>query len=239
MKSRYFGKWTALCAVLAVVAASGQACPPEMPLPAPSLAGLWSGSISGDGTTNIAVNGIVPLNPHPGMISGTNRIASNLQIVFTDAGLPTTLPLMASAFFIEFEPQAVTVFNVGEMETISSSFIITSPEGAADLSTFEISVQTTLTVVESVLTPDHFRVVYATTNVQDISQTSTDPMFSPVKQLISSTGTLTFDATAVGGAVMFSMDFNNNGSIELTQAGNMPTGNGFAVGSLTGTLAAD
>lgn len=236
MKNLYFGKWTAFCTITAIFAASGQACPPG---PVSSLAGLWTGLISGDVTINASIGAISPPNPNPLTINQTERIESTLQLVFNDAGLPTTLPLALSAFEGGFTQEAVTAFNVGEMQTILGTTTNTSPDGATDTTTFDQSTVTTLTVVESTLTADHFRVVYNTSFVAMLSVTGTDPMFEAVSQTQSSTGTLTVDATAVGGAVMFSVDFNINGSFETTSGGAMPSGNGFVVGSLAGTLAAD
>jgi hypothetical protein len=239
LNHRNFGKWSAICAALAVFAASGQACPPGSPGPASPLAGLWTGSISGDVTLSNNFGATDPPNPNPQTQNSVSRNTSTLQLVFNEAGRPATLPLVVSAFGTGFSIQAVTAFNVGETQTIASTNTSVFPEGATFTETGESISTTTLTVVESILAPDHFRVVYATTNDVDSTNTSTDPMFTPFSQTLSSTGTLTLDAVAVGGAVQFSMDFNVNGTVERTEDMVVSTGNGFVVGSLAGTLAAD
>ncbi|HKQ49763.1 MAG TPA: hypothetical protein VJZ71_16940 [Phycisphaerae bacterium] len=233
---RCFGKWSAICAALAVIAASGQACPPEMPGSATSLAGLWTGVIGGETTVTTIQDAPSPPNTNDQTLDQTGFTSSNLVIGFNDAGLPTTLPLAVSAFGSFFSSQPVTAFNAGEMQTISFSSNSTSPSGAMHAITSETTFTTTLTVTESVLTSDHFRVVYATTNITDQMTTFTDPAIDPQEFAQSSTGTLIVEATADGGVVMFSMDFNNNGTSVRTLSGNTSTGNGFAVGSLSGTL---
>jgi hypothetical protein len=238
---RHFGKWSALCAVAAAFAASGQACPPEMPpmppMPASSLTGLWSGQISGDVTLNSKTANF-SANPVLITTNNTTRNSAFPQLVFNEAGLPNSLPLALSAFSTSFPTQVVTAFNAGEMQTISNSNIQMTPQGT-DTITNENSTTSTLTVMESVLSPDHFRVVYATTNIQTNSQTSAMMAFMPISLTQSSAGTLTLDATAAGDLLMFSMDFNNSGTSESTGSGNTVNGNGFVVGSLVGTLAAD
>ena len=234
--NRYVGKWSAFCVALALFVASGQACPPEMPGSAANLAGLWSGVIGGEATVTTIQNAPSPPNTNDQTSNVTGFFSSSLVVGFNDAGLPTTLPLAVSAFGSFFSSQPVTAFNVGEMQTISLSSNSTFPNGPMHAITQETTTTTTLMVTESVLTPDHFRAVYATTNITDQSTTFTDPAIMPQSQTQSSTGTLIVDATAVGGVVLFSMDFNNNGTSERTMAGATSTGNGFAVGSFSGTL---
>lgn len=238
---RYFGKWSAICAVAAVFAASGQACPPEMPpVPVPSLTGVWTGPISGEATSSRKFNTIPPTNPNPNTADGTFQTVGTVQIVFDDSARLVTLPLVLSAFSSFFSEQALTAFDVGETQTFANTFTNVSPTGATDTNTFGSSFTTTLTVIESVLTMDHFRVVYETTNILVQSQSSTVPMSVPSSSTQSSTGTLTFDATLMNGQLMFSADFNINGSGEnLSGGATIQTANGFVVGSLTGTLASN
>ncbi|HKQ49765.1 MAG TPA: hypothetical protein VJZ71_16950 [Phycisphaerae bacterium] len=232
------GKGSALSVLAALFAASGQACPPEMPN-AGSLPGLWTGSISGDVTLNTLLNMPDPPNPNSQTSESTVHITREVQIVFDPAGRPTTLPLVNSAFGTSLDVQVVTAFNPGETQTITSTTTVTSPTGATDTVTSEQTNSTTLTVTESILTADHFRVVYSTAATTMFSTTGTAVGFMPSSQLFSSTGTLTYDAMATGGHVVFSMDFNNTGTVEFESMGVMTTGNGFSVGSLSGTLAAD
>lgn len=232
--NRSFGKWSAFCAVAAVFAASGQACPPGMP--GSNLAGLWTGVISGEVTQISVQNAPSPPNPNAGTTDFNGLRTEDLTIGFNDSGLPTTLPLAVSAFSPGFSVQPVTAFNVGETQSITTSSSQTIPTGATFAITLAGSTTTTLTVVESVLMPDHFRVVYATTSTTTQSFTSTDPAFDEQILTQLSTGTLILDATAAGGFVAFSMDFNNNGTSEQTAMGSTSTGNGFSVGSFTGTL---
>ena len=187
---RRIEKWSALCAVLALVAVSGPACPPEAPSSG-SLPGLWTGTISGDATLNTALITPDPPNPNSQTSQTTARLTRQVQIVVDAAGRPTTLPLLTSAFGTSFEERAVTAFNVGETQTIASTTSTTAPSGAVESTTTESTNSTTLTVRESTLTADHFRVVYSTAFTTMNSTTGTAPGFMPSSQLFSSTGTLT------------------------------------------------
>jgi hypothetical protein len=125
------------------------------------------------------------------------------------------------------------------MQTLSRVISLSFPSGATDVTTQEFTTTTTLTVTESTLTADHFRVVYATTHNLVQESASTAVGFMPVTITQSSTGTLTIDAQAMGGEVLFSLDFNNNGTAETIVGATTKPGSGFAVGSLSGLLAAD
>lgn len=232
---RYVSKWSAFVVVVVFVAASGQACPAGMPVPTSFLTGSWTGQISGDVTVN-SVIGSTSTNPNPQVFEQTGPTQFTLQIVFNSAGLPTSLPLPVSAFSPGFFQPAVTAFNVGEMQTLLRTFFTTFPTGATDTFTQETSTTTTLTVLESVLSADHFRAVYATTDVSVSSTTSTAAGFTPISITQSSAGTLTVDAQAMGGQVIFSVDFNNTGTAETVVGMTTNPGSGFAVGSLAGIL---
>lgn len=238
---RRMGKWCSLLFAAALVAASGQACPPDMmtAMPTTSLSGLWTGRLSGSQSFITQLNAPDPPNPNPGIFEQTIQETSRLSIQFTPEGLPVSLPLPVSAFEPSFELRAVTAFNVGETQSISFTEETTTPDGATDTATQVAHLTTTLSVTESTLLPEHFRVVYATTQLLDVSVTGTAPGFMEFSQMISSTGSLTVEATAVGGFVTLSVVFNNNGTLEFVSGAMMLTGNGFAVGSLSGLLAAD
>jgi hypothetical protein len=239
--NRHCGKWSAFVAAAALVAASGQACPPDMmaPVPASSLAGLWTGRLGGNFTTILHLNAPDPPNPNPLNVEATTAVSESLTIQFTQSGLPVALPLPVAAYQPSFSLHAVTAFNVGETQNIQTTGEFTNPTGVADTQTSTETSTIELTVMESTLSADHFRVVYATAQTQELTQTGTAPGFMPGTQTISSTGTLTIDAVAMGDFVSFSLDFNNNGSIEIDDGGMLNTGNTFSVGNPTGTLAAD
>jgi hypothetical protein len=204
---------------------------------APStLTGLWTVPISGDVTFSSILDGILPPNPNPLTDNRVARVNTSRQLVFSDSGLPTTLPLATSGFTFGIPAQAVTAFKVGETQTIASNLDTrTSPIGATDTTTDHSSSTITLTVVESEISASHFRVVYATTNVDADTITGTAPGFVTMTQTISSDGTLTYEATASDGVVSFSMEFNNAATINVT--GTSPiTGNGTITGKLQGTL---
>ncbi|HKQ49766.1 MAG TPA: hypothetical protein VJZ71_16955 [Phycisphaerae bacterium] len=238
---RLLGKWSAFIAAAALVAASGQACPPDMTagLPASSLAGLWTGQVGGDVTSILHINAPDPPNPNPLNVDLVIPVSQRLTIQFTQAGLPVALLLPVGVFEPSFSLQAVTAFNVGETQTIPEITEFTDPDGVADTTTGLANESIGLTVMESTLSADHFRVVYATTQTVEFTLTGTAPGFMGIMQTTSSTGTLTIDATAMGDFVSFSMDFNTNGSIEVDDGGMMVSGNTFSVGSLSGLLASD
>lgn len=238
---RHFGKWSAFLASAALVAVSGQACPTDMmaTTPASSLAGLWTGPIGGNVTTIFQLNAPDPPNPNPVNVEVVSHVTPRLTIQFTESGLPVALPLPVSAFDPSFTLHGVTAFNVGETQSIAETDEFTNPDGLTDTATSTFTSSIGLTVMESTLSAEHFRVVYATTFTQNFTVTGTAPGFMGITQVISSTGTLTIDATAMGDFVSFSVDFNNNGSIEVDDGGMMLSGNTFSVGSLSGLLASD
>ncbi|HKQ49764.1 MAG TPA: hypothetical protein VJZ71_16945 [Phycisphaerae bacterium] len=241
MKNRMYGclgKWSGLCAALALWAASGQACPPEMPVPVPSLTGVWTGPVSGEATGNTRFPPLPP-NPNDQTSESTAQTVESVQIVFDDSLRLVKVPLVVSAFGGSFSEQSVTVFNVGEVQTVSNSSSDTIPSGTADTNTLEFTFTTTFTVVESTATMDHFHVVYEMANVGIFNQTGTAPNFPSSSSTTSSIGTLAFDGTVVDGQLMFSADFNINGTSTNVSNMSIRTGNGFVVGSVVGTLEAN
>jgi hypothetical protein len=231
-------KWTTLCTLAGLIAASGQACPPEAPLPTPanSLEGVWTGPIRGEGAVNSRTNNPSPPNPTDSTTDATYQSVATVQIVVKDGLRQIDLPRVPSAFYGGFVKQSLTVFNPGETQTIANETKYVSPSGATYSYTDVLSDTTTLTVTESVITMDHFRVVYETSNNNRNIRTYTAPMSTPSSSSQTSTGTLTLEGTLVNGQLMFSANSNQNGSRENKSGATTQIGNGFAVATLTGTL---
>jgi hypothetical protein len=231
-------KWTTLGAIAALFAASGQAEAP-LPTPANSLEGVWTGPISGEGAMNFRTNNPNPPNPTDGTIDASSQTVGTAQIVVKDGLRLIDLPLVLSAFSSGHFQQSITVFSPGEAQNITNEFTSVRPEGTTYAVTEKTTLTTTFTVTESVITMDHFRVVYETSNNYGYVRTSTTPMSSPGSSNQTSTGTLTLEGTLVNGQLMFSANTNQNGSSESKTGANTTISKGFAVGTLTGTLVTD
>jgi hypothetical protein len=248
MTRQYLGKGSVFAAVAALFSASGGGCPPSTPMPtAPSLSGLWTGAISGD-VMQMSTASAVPPNPNPTTFTAATRLLSTQQLVFNDGGIPSALPLPVSAFSPSLSPKAVTAFNVGETQTITNTTTSSDPAGAANTESENHSETITLLVTESALSADHFRVVYATTDTQTNTLTTLEPGFTCNAATITSTGTLTIEATAVtDGLLTFSVEFNNSGNSSDTEgaspcppaAPTTTTENATPVGKLEGILGRD